>query len=99
MLYTTLSHLTDKELLLHVMNERDPLTTTPLETELAERFERIVHNHKTSALIETLENFGLADDPERLLKRLELADSFLDIAADSDDIIQRLNNLFLQVTK
>lgn len=40
--HTSLSHLTDDELLRHVENERDALTTTDAEIELAGRFADLV---------------------------------------------------------
>jgi hypothetical protein len=40
--HTSLSHLTDRELLLHADNARDPLTTTDIEIEMTTRFERLV---------------------------------------------------------
>ncbi len=40
--HTSLSRLTDEELLRHVENQRDPLTSTEAEIELAKRFADIV---------------------------------------------------------
>lgn len=42
MVHTSLSHLTDEELLRHVENERGPLTSTDAEIELVERFTNLL---------------------------------------------------------
>lgn len=76
MIHTTLSHLTDDELLRRVENERDPLTSTDAEVELVQRFTNVLDEHAANAKrIEILDDHGLDDEAE-LEKRLALFNEF-----------------------
>jgi hypothetical protein len=104
--YTVLSRLTDRELLLHADNARDPLTTTDIEIELATRFERLVGLAEIEdavknvgidvadvpAIVEALDDHN-ATELKVLRQKLERADKFYDIANDAGDVIARLNTL------
>ena len=103
---TALSRLTDRELLLHADNARDPLTTTEIEIELATRFAHLVG---LAEIEDAVTNFDIdvADIPaiaealndhnatelKVLRQKLERADKFYDIAQDAGDVIARLNTL------
>lgn len=71
--HTALSHLTDDELLRHVDNERDALTTTDAEIELAGRFADLVENPPLPADIQdALDSAGIeAEHLPEILKTLE----------------------------
>jgi hypothetical protein len=103
---TSLSRLTDRELLLHADNARDPLTSSEIEIELAMRFERLVG---LSEIEDAAKNFDIAVDDipaiaealndhnatelKVLRQKLKRADEFYDIARDAGDVIARLNTL------
>lgn len=68
MIHTPLSHLTDAELLRHVENERDPLTSTDAEIELVERFNALLDEHQRLApVIKLVDDLGLDDEQIALL--------------------------------
>jgi len=104
--HTALSRLTDRELLLHADNHRDPLTSTDVEIELANRFANLVELTEIDdaitehglergdlrPLLELLNDFN-ATDLKALRQKLERADKFYDIANDAGDVIARLNTL------
>jgi hypothetical protein len=104
--HTSLSHLTDRELLLHADNARDPLTTTDIEIEMTTRFERLVGLAEIedavgnvgidvadiAAIVELLSDHS-ATEIAVLRQKLERADKFYDIAQDAGDILARLNTL------
>ncbi len=104
--HTNLSRLSDRELLLHADNRRDPLTSTDVEIELANRFADLLglteiddaiteHGLERDDLRPLLEllNDHSATDLKVLRQKLERADKFYDIAQDAGDVIARLNTL------
>lgn len=104
--HNVLSRLSDRELLLHADNARDPLTTTDIEIELTTRFTHLVG---LTEIEEAVKDVGIdvADVPaivkllddhnatrlEFLREKLERADKFYDIANDAGDVIDRINSL------
>ena len=104
--HTSLSRLSDRELLLHADNNRDPLTATDIEIELANRFAHLV---ELSEIEDAVKNVGIdvtdvpaivellndhnATDLKVLREKLSRADAFYDIANDAGDVIARLNTL------
>ena len=104
--HTSLSRLSDRELLLHADNARDPLTTTDIEIELANRLAHLVGLTEIEdaltnvgidvadvpAIVELLNDHN-ATDIKVLREKLERADAFYDIANDAGDVISRLNTL------
>jgi hypothetical protein len=71
--HTTLSNLTDEELLRHADNERDALTTTEIEIELAGRFAELVENPPLPKNIQdALDNTSIeSEDLPEILKVLD----------------------------
>ncbi len=107
--HTRLSMLSDRELLLHADNARDPLTTTDIEIELTTRFARLVglaeiedviteHSLELSELRPLLELLADHNATELavLRQKLERADKFYDIANDAGDVITRINTLITE---
>ena len=104
--HTALSLLTDRELLLHADNARDPLTTTDIEIELTTRFAHLVGLAEIEdavkdvgidvadvpAIVELLNDHN-ATELAVLRQKLERADKFSDIAQDAGDVIDRINAL------
>lgn len=104
--HTALSRLTHRELLLHADNARDPLTSTDIEIELANRFADLlelielddvltdlgIERKDLRPLLELLNDHS-ATDLASLRQKLERADKFYDIANDAGDVIARLNTL------
>lgn len=104
--HTSLSRLGHRELLLHADNRRDPLTSTDIEIELANRFADLI---ELIEIDEALHEFGLerkdlqpllqlltdhaATELDVLRQKLQRADAFYDIANDAGDVIARLNTL------
>ena len=104
--HTSLSRLSDRELLLHADNTRDPLTTTEIEIELTTRFAHLVGLAEIEdavkdvgidvadvpAIVELLNDHN-ATELAVLRQKLERADKFYDIAQDAGDVIDRINAL------
>ena len=107
--HTNLSRLSDRELLLHADNARDPLTTTDIEIELANRLAHLVG---LTEIEDALKNVGIdvedvpaivellndhnATELAVLRQKLERADKFYDIATDAGDVIDRINTLITE---
>lgn len=96
--WTSLNTLTDEELLQWFENERDPLTTTEMETELAQRFAKLVDE----SIRGVLEEFSIESDTSlrNELERLSQYDgvgehsffsSFSDKPEAMDHLIRKLN--------
>ena len=88
--HTALSLLNDEELLQHIENSRDPLTTTDAETELATRFADLLDEQEASrALQAVLEDF-VESEPDQVRNALQLVTDFpvnrtlLDVLASFD---------------
>ena len=92
--HTSLSRLSDRELLLHADNTRDPLTTSDIEIELTTRFAHLVGIDVADvpAIVELLNDHN-ATELAVLREKLERADKFYDIAQDAGDVIDRINTL------
>lgn len=70
-----ISQLTDEELIRHVENEHDPLTSTNSETELFRRFVRLFYDHESNKKrMMIFDKFSITD--AELDKRLEIIDDF-----------------------
>jgi ABC-type transporter Mla subunit MlaD len=107
--HTALSRLSHRELLLHADNQRDPLTSTDVEIELANRFADLIElieiddaltehgleRKDLRPLLELLNDFS-ATDLAALRQKLERADTFYDIAHDAGDVIARINTLITE---
>lgn len=107
--HANLSRLTHRELVLHADNARDPLTSTDIEIELANRFADLI---ELIELDDALENYELGRDSLRpllellndhnatdlavLRQKLERADKFYDIAQDAGDVVSRINTLITE---
>jgi len=71
-----LLRLNDEELLRHVENTRDPLTSTEAETELAARFANLLDEQEQNRpLLAVLEEFT-DSEPEDVRKALQLRSDF-----------------------
>jgi len=90
-----MQHLTDRELLQRAWSERDPLTTTELETQLANRFEALLDelegDHPVLALFEdagiehqTVEGVEQIKTALQLITDWPQAKSLLDVLNDFD---------------
>jgi hypothetical protein len=106
---TSLSRLTDRELLLHADNARDPLTSSEIEIELTTRFAHLVG---LAEIEDAVKNAGIdvddvpaiaealndhnATELKVLRQKLERADKFYDIANDAGDVITRINTLITE---
>lgn len=105
MRHTTLSHLSDAELLAHVDNTRDSMTETIVEIELAQRLERanrVVEElggyaatdriEASRELLDVLDDVGI-DSADELRTRLETHAKFYALADEAGDLFQRLTEL------
>lgn len=92
--HTKLSHLTDEELLRHVENERDALTTTDAEIELVGRFAALSDAPPLPADIqEALDSAGI--EPMFLPELIKALDDFS--ATDTKTLrekLQRANDFY-----
>lgn len=97
--HTALSRLTDRELLLHADNHRDPLTSTDVEIELANRFANLL---ELVELDDALTNAGLARESLQPLLELLAEHDATDIdvlrkqlerAALHDQLVEAAENL------
>ena len=107
--HTSLSRLGHRELLLHADNARDPLTSTDIEIELANRFADLIElieiddvltdlgieRKDLRPLLELLNDHN-ATELAALRQKLERADKFYDIASDAGDVIARINTLITE---
>lgn len=90
--HTKLHHLTDEELLRHVDNERDPLTTTDAEIELAGRYAEMMDWRDAHAnTVEAIEEYGISADALKALIKRDT--EFRNLASDADDVFTRLTAL------
>lgn len=87
---TELTQLSDAELLQRVWIERNPLTTTELETQLAERFHAVLQQQEADhPQLEVIADFDLPE-PDKLRDALQLrvdwpnARELLDVLNDFD---------------
>ena len=109
MKHTSLSRLNHRELLLHADNNSDPLTSTDIEIELANRFADLI---ELIEIDDALDEFGFKREDLRpllellndhdatgldvLRQKLQRADKFYDIATDAGDVIDRINTLITE---
>lgn len=91
---TSLSHLTDDELLRHVENTRDPLTTTDAELELAKRFAALLDNPPLPAdLQDAIDDTGVS--AEHLVEIVKVLDEqYAEEPAVLKQKLQRANDFY-----
>ena len=94
----------DEHLLASARAEIDPLTSTALELELLDRFERllddvkaVIESHpasmKDQAALLSLLNDQDIHEPDQLKALLDTSDKFRALASDAGDFFTRLNDL------
>jgi len=79
--------------------ELDPLTSTPLERELLERFERLLDVQNAHQPIADLLGDYEQGTPKTLKAELDLAKQFRAIAQDVGDVFLRLSELTTTANK